>query len=54
VPLGQQRGESRVDLNCYVTAPPAEAILDHAGARSGARAKLGNDRVTAFRYRHAQ
>jgi hypothetical protein len=34
--------------------PAAEAMLNHAGARSSARAKLDHHRVTAFGYRHTQ
>jgi hypothetical protein len=37
-----------------VATPPAEAMLDHGGARSGARAEFDNHRLTALGYRHAQ
>jgi hypothetical protein len=45
--------DDRRGLNRNVAAPSAEAMLDHGGARSGARAELDNHRLTAFGYRHS-
>jgi hypothetical protein len=53
VSLAQQLRERRVDLNGNVMASPAEAMLDHAGACSGARAELDHHRFAAFGYHPA-